>query len=155
MAQEYAGYGFNVDDISDKGFLRLIKTYVPDDYREMITDILEVDKDPDILTEEEREILAKNAEDWIDTSRGFKANYIADVICSSTCDGLVYELDTKYVVYPPLMFPEDAEKEKIKFVRNASDFEKLVMSFFPGEQITFGSIWLYTPDWMEPDYAMD
>lgn len=159
MAQEYAGYGFYISDISNDGFLRFMKTYAPDDYRKMVTDILGVDKDLDALTEEEREILTEDAEaeDWLNfnTSYQFKADYVANVICAKTCAGLVYGLDTTYVVYPPLIFPEDTTEEKKKFVRNANDFEKLVTSFFPGEKITFGTVWLYTPDWMEPNYAME
>ena len=157
MSQEYVGYGFKVSDVSGEGFLRFMKTHDPEAYHDMVVDYFGNNKGLDTLTEDALKELADDAEDWIgfNTHYGFKADYVAGVICSKTCEGLFYGLDGDYVVYPPLHFPADATEEKCRHIKNCSDLMKLIASFFPGEKITFGSIWEGSSDWIDPHYFLD
>ena len=157
MSQEYVGYAFSTSDISGEGFLHFMKTHDPDRYHDMVSDKFGGRKNPDTLTEDELEELAAAAEDWIDfnTFYGFKADYVAGIMCDKTCEGLFYALDGDYVVYPPLRFPDDATEEKCRFIKNSTDLEKLVSSFFPGEKINFGNLYEGSEDWIDPNYFMD
>lgn len=157
MSQEYAGYGFKASDISNEGFLRFMKKHDPDTYRDMVVEKFGYDKCLGILTEDEHEILAGEAEDWLvfNTHYGFKANYVANVMCKKTCEGLFYGVDGKYIVYPPIRFPDDVTEEKRLYIENRGDLQRIVNNFFPGEEISFGNIWLATPCWANPNYYMD
>lgn len=154
----YAGYGFNAWDITDMGFLKFMREYAPEDVKTMVADVFDKEALFENLTEDELEGLAEEAKEWAaecdKLHYGSAANYIASMICKKTCPGLVAELDSEYVIYPPLAFPDDVTEEKCRFVRNRDDFEKLVMSFFPNEKLTFGRVWKKDEDWMEPEYCI-
>ena len=156
MAQQYSGYGFNVYDLSGAGILNFIRTQSPDDYEKMIRDTFGEEKIPDTLTKEELEILEEDPGSWVENNTPFMflADYITTILCVKTCADLFRSLDA-YVLYPPLKFPDDATEEKKKFIKNAGDLQALVLSFFPGEEIIFGSIWLSEPDWIEPNYVLE
>lgn len=156
MAQEYIGYGFAVDDISDEGLLNFVKTQDPDIYREFVKDIYE-GEDPDSLTDEDYEDLQTAIWEWIEftTSEGDVAHYIAATLCSKTCPNLFVSPNGIHVVYPATQFLEDVTEKHRELIKNEIDVQNLICSYFPDEKITFGRIWLHVSDWIEPNYCMD
>ena len=151
--QQYVGYGFNVNDISNMGLLKFMQAHAPEDAEEALTEVLTVKKKFNDMTKQELEDVLEDIEVFASSIKGSTADYIVDIICADTCRGLLWVLDETYIVFPPLEFPEDAE-ERCKYVKSAADFQHLITTYFPDEDIEYGKVWDGV-EWADPCYYMD
>lgn len=155
----YAGYGFDVRDISKENLFRFFMKYDSTDrIEEMITETLGVSKNPEHLTEDDTKKLAGAVRKYIEDGCETVAGYIADTINYGEKEARhmhrqdVVTVCDEYVVFPPVMFPNDGE-ERLKRIRNRKDFVSMIRDYIPDKDLVFGPVY-DGPEFANPDYWM-
>lgn len=155
----YAGYGFDVRDISEENLFRFFMKYDSTDrIEEMITETLGVSKSPEQLTEDDTKKLAGAVREYIKDGCETVAGYIADTINYGEREARhmhqqdVVTVCDEYVVFPPVMFPGDGE-ERLKRIKNRKDFVSMIRDYIPDKDLVFGPVY-DGPEFANHDYWM-
>ena len=150
------GYGFHPADITEKEFLRFSKTYDDTFFDERYMDIFGSGtvKPVDEMSKAEAEDMVR---ELLNDYR--MSEYITMVINTEEKfrgrmkdEDLLTEIDD-FVGIENICFP-DGNEERIKRIRNADDFEKIIRSYFPDSKIRFGRIFGGN-DWEDPLYGIE
>ena len=137
------GYGFDADNINGRGLLEFMEKYAADDIGRITKYYLGMETALDGLPKPDMELICDVVKIWVSDNYRSVARYIAGIVCKHTCEDLFESFCEQYVVYPPPMFPDDAE-EKRRFVRNGGDVRRILTGFFPEQNIHFGYICINT-----------
>lgn len=155
----YAGYGFDVRNISEENLFRFFMKYdSADRIEEMITETLGVSKSPGQLTEDDTKKLVGAIREYIESGCETVADYVADTINYSEREARhmhqqdVVTVCDEYVVFPPVMFPNDG-KERLKRIRNRKDFVSMIRDYIPDKDLVFGPVY-DGPEFANHDYWM-
>ena len=142
MLQGYVGYGVDIaNEIMGEELFAFIQNHDTAAARQMVKDILGESKPLNELGKNELEEVADGAEAWIsEHGHPFVASYIAKVICSETCDGLLTAVGGRFLVFPPFAFPEDI-KGRDKYIKDRNDVRTLILSYFPESNLSFRDVY--------------
>lgn len=123
------GYGFDTNDLSKEELVGFIKENDPESYRSMLEDILKKDRTASAeLSEDEKEILEGEAEEWILTQNDSVALFIASVINEKE-GGEILSCADHYVIYDSVVFPGEYTGRRPFDTRD--DFGKMIGKYFP------------------------
>ena len=151
MSFNYAGYGFDSYDLSDKDLYDFVKKFDKKAYDAYIED------NPDLSEEEQIE----NISDCILMEYCFLAGYITDVIAQDLYnkhitgkeDRILDSFDN-FIVCTPIQF-SDEEKVKSKLIKNKNNLVELIKDYFPNAKITWGEVREASADWIEPEFIIE
>ena len=140
--QNYIGYGFDTNDISDETWYILVSKYDSEEISNEIS-ITEDDKIQDAL-------------EFIDGSNISRCEYLRNIINSEESekagtDYIVTDYDN-YLVFNSIRFADDSKRTE--YIRNADEFIAMVGRYIPTENLHFGNLYEGT-DWMDPSYWME
>jgi hypothetical protein len=149
------GYGFSPRDIKNREFLQFSKTYDGDFFEEQYEDAFGSKDIKPIEEMSEEEVVRMMDNLLMDYT---PAGYIAMVInteenFSGRINGeeFLAEIDG-FTGIESICFSGGSE-ERLKKVRNSDDFDKIIRSYFPDSEITFGLIFGGN-DWESPNYGL-
>ena len=136
----YIGYGFDVNDITDKELANAAEKYNEADFVEYLKDY-GIEKREDFIPE------------WIDCHYNGAAGILCDIINNEEKLKLVIQYDN-YIVFDSIDFLDYCKERALK-IKNRYDFIQLIAKYVPVKNIKFGN--LYTNiDWIDdPCYYLE
>jgi hypothetical protein len=144
------GYGFDAGDLSAKELVGFIRENAPESYESMMEDILGKGIPSSAeLSENEKELLEGEAEEWILTQNDSVALFIASAINEKE-GGEILSCADHYVIYDSVVFPGEYTGRRPFDTRY--DFGKMIGKYFPYAacgMIGEGSSFFDPSYWME------
>jgi len=146
----YVGYGFDVNDIPDEEWLKIVKNYDTAACLNYTVPIRDASWDWSQYTEEEQlEAALKFIDDNYDSDY---AAYLCNIINrEEECD-IVTQYDN-YITFDSIAFIDDC-RERVIRVPNKEAFIGLIAKYVNTIPIKFGPVWSGN-DWEEPNYFID
>lgn len=134
--EQYIGYGFNIDDLTDSNWLELLQKD-KDAYAALQRNCL------DEFGNGDTDSLRSFARDWLDIRYENAGDYLAAVINNGEkeaagADDIVGCYDT-YLIFESIRFTDDSKRAL--YIRNEADFIKMIGRYIPTGGLRFGSVW--------------
>ena len=153
--ENYIGYGFINDDISEGDLVDFIEKHSPEIIPELCCEVFgdnyrKIVSLNELNTEEAEDVL-----NYLENEYPIGAYEISEIISEAInkTEGVtLLSCRGEYIVFESLRFSDDEERAKI--IRSSEDFINLISKYFPVSESTFGNV--YEGSEMEdPDYHMD
>ena len=149
--QIYVGYGFNVNELKDTDWLRLMREHDPEEYKCFVEDTKENCGEEDLDSN-----LLSNVEERIEDISSL-AEYLRDIINDEEhekagTDYIVSSYDDNYLVFDSIRFAGDSPRAD--YIRTESDFIQMIARYVPVDNITFGNLYEGS-DWIDSCYYLD
>lgn len=152
--QNYIGYGFDTNDISNEIWYNLAKKYDTEEVDDHLKDSFDSEITEDEVISKEYKIT--DALDFIDENSMSRCEYLRNIINSEESekagtDYIVTDYDN-YLVFNSIRFADDSKRTE--YIRNADEFIAMVGRYIPIDNIHFGNLYEGN-DWMDPSYWME
>ena len=127
----YIGYGFDVNQVTDPMWVKLVRTYDKTAYDEIVQE-MELDKN-------KKYSLTKRILDLIDKNSKSRGEYLRMVINNneSVIDGVV-ECFGHYLIFENITFI--SEEPRAKYITSRGDFVSMISKYISVRKLTFGNV---------------
>lgn len=131
----FIGYGFSIREISEENWIRLVREYDPDIYKDAHRGL-------DTANADVSGIISARVLEAIDEKTVSRAEYLSDLINKEekkrTGTENITSAAGEYIVFAPLRFA--AEEKRAAIVPQANVFVKMIRKYVDAPSIAFGNV---------------